>query len=333
MSTVLGVCHTDDSFDSDVSSRIWLTYRYNFIPLTAKQQYKHQYTSDSGWGCMIRTGQMMLAEALLRLELGRAWRLVNSDTSYSLAHQNILRRFVDAPNVFCDLSIHRIVQIGVRYGKQPGDWYGPETIATVFQELVHANPYAKLSIHVARGSTIVSGRISQYFSNTTNKPLLLLIPVRLGLQRVNSIYQSFILGCLQLSCSVGIIGGKPRHSVYFIGHSVDGKLLYLDPHSVQKAVRMDGCFPRMADLQSYHCRQPRYMDVGEMDPSMTIGFLLENVAAFEQFCRDVKMLTNKTTPFFHVVDVEPCVNTDDVSDACAMDMSEEEEEEDWLLLT
>lgn len=330
----MGVCHHPEythHFTSDFSSRIWLTYRYNFIPLTAKQQYKQQYTSDGGWGCMIRTGQMMLAEALLRLKVGRAWRLVNNDASYSLAHQNILRRFVDAPSVFCDLSIHRIVQIGVRYGKHPGDWYGPETIAMVFKDLVHANPYAKLSIHVATGSTIVTGRIAQYFSDTTNKPLLLLTPVRLGLQRVNSIYRSFILGCLQLSCSVGIIGGKPRHSVYFIGHTVDGKLLYLDPHSVQKAVSMDDCFPRMADLLSYHCTQPRFMDIGEMDPSMTIGFLIENIASFHQFCRDVQLLTDRTTPFFHVVDVEPCVaNTGYVSDACVLDMSEEEE--DWLLL-
>jgi len=331
MSTVLGVCHTQNSLDSDVSSRIWLTYRYNFIPLTGAQQYKQQYTSDSGWGCMIRSGQMMLAEALLRLELGRAWRIVNNDTSYSLAHQNILRRFVDAPNVFCDLSIHRIVQIGVRYGKHPGDWYGPETIATVFQELVHANPRAKLSIHVARGSTIVTNRIAQYFSDTTNKPLLLFIPVRLGLQHVNSTYQSFILGCLQLSCSVGIIGGKPRHSVYFIGHTADGKLLYLDPHSVQRAVQMDDCFPRMADLLSYHCTRSRCMDIGEMDPSMTIGFLLENIASFQQFCRDVQNLTSRSTPFFHVVDVEPCVVTGNVSDVPVMS-EEEEEEEDWLVL-
>lgn len=76
-------------FLDDFESRIWLTYRSNFPPIPKsadpkptttmsfsdrlKSQLGSQggFTSDSGWGCMIRSGQSLLANALLILRLGR----------------------------------------------------------------------------------------------------------------------------------------------------------------------------------------------------------------------------------------------------------------------
>jgi cysteine protease ATG4 len=77
------------SFLDDFEARIWLTYRSNFpliaksqdpsaasamsIPVRLRSQFGNPagFTSDTGWGCMIRSGQCILANSLLMLKLGR----------------------------------------------------------------------------------------------------------------------------------------------------------------------------------------------------------------------------------------------------------------------
>lgn len=77
------------SFLDDFDARIWLTYRSSFPAIAKSQDPKAQaamslpvrirsqfdkpagFTSDTGWGCMIRSGQSLLANALVMLRLGR----------------------------------------------------------------------------------------------------------------------------------------------------------------------------------------------------------------------------------------------------------------------
>ena len=77
------------NFVADFESRMWLTYRSNFptikksqdpnasaamsLSVRLRSQLVDQggFTSDTGWGCMIRSGQSLLANALLMLRLGR----------------------------------------------------------------------------------------------------------------------------------------------------------------------------------------------------------------------------------------------------------------------
>ena len=71
-------------FLDDCESRVWLTYRSNFPPIKKSSDASMTlsvrlrslgdqagFTSDAGWGCMIRSGQSLLANALVMLRLGR----------------------------------------------------------------------------------------------------------------------------------------------------------------------------------------------------------------------------------------------------------------------
>lgn len=79
-------------FLDDFESRLWFTYRSNFSAIKKSPDPKALnaiglavrlrsqlvdhggFTSDTGWGCMIRSGQSLLANALLMLRLGRGMK-------------------------------------------------------------------------------------------------------------------------------------------------------------------------------------------------------------------------------------------------------------------
>ena len=131
-------------------------------------------TSDNGWGCMLRSGQMLLAQTLVRHCLGTAWlrgrpAAAQRDGSTSetgdaadlvaaqpAAFQATLRRiaglFVDHPQ--CPFSVHSIAARGAAHGVRVGAWFAPTPVCLALRDLVARTAPAGLACVVARDATV-----------------------------------------------------------------------------------------------------------------------------------------------------------------------------------
>jgi cysteine protease ATG4 len=121
--------------------------------------------------------------------------------------------------------------------------------------------------------------------------LLLLIPLRLGLDVFNEEYVQSVAHIFSLPQSVGILGGRPRGARWFYGAYADGsKILGLDPHTVQSAPKVkeevqgttndnkkELCIDLTDEyLASVHTAYPELLDLNRMDPSIALGFYCRN---------------------------------------------------------
>ncbi|ETL91044.1 hypothetical protein L917_10368 [Phytophthora nicotianae] len=314
-----------DAYKRSFESILWFTYRRDYPAMTP-----YEHTSDAGWGCMLRSAQMLLGQALQRRILGREWRLpalfeTEIDARLPETYVQLLRWFADSPDVECRYSIHHMVKLGVQYDKLPGEWYGPTTAAQVLRDLVnlHRREFGgELAMYVPQEGVVYSDDVAklcvshieqetaekevkdedapEFFDPLLHPPttedksdwstaLLILIPLRLGLDQVNERYVPAIQKTFAFPQSVGIIGGKKGHSVYFVGTQQD-QLHLLDPHDVHPAPELNAAFPTATHLRTVHSSRPLVMNVTTIDPSLALGFLCENRADYEDFERRVRIL-------------------------------------------
>ncbi|XP_054161470.1 cysteine protease ATG4C-like [Oppia nitens] len=382
-----------DLFRHDFYSRIWFTYRRQFPKLD-----NSSLTTDTGWGCMLRSAQMLLAQALLIHYLGRHWRWKGSQSDKEdMIHRMIIKWFADDPNASCSpFSVHQLVRFGEQMGKKPGDWYGPASVAHLLKNTLstaaESNPILNnICCYVAQDCTVyIEDVITLCTSNSTlnretlhldkkrfSKPndeikrkfslssqnssdieigliahedmsydsllesssksrtpsllscgkmnstfnltdtsysssgprslpfivnksannslktdssqnkwrgVVIIVPVRLGSDRLNPIYISCVKQILSHSSCLGIIGGKPKHSLYFMGFQ-DEKLIYLDPHYCQSTVDVRQInFP----LDSFHCDNPLKTPITCMDPSCALAFYCRTQPEFFDFVKTMK---------------------------------------------
>uniref|UniRef100_A0A6Q2WR53 Cysteine protease n=1 Tax=Esox lucius TaxID=8010 RepID=A0A6Q2WR53_ESOLU len=285
---ILGECYNAKTEKtellSDVHSRLWFTYRKKFSPIGGTGP-----SSDAGWGCMLRCGQMILAQALVCSQLGRAWRW-KADAGQPEEYQRILQCFLDRKDS-C-YSIHQMAQMGVGEGKSVGEWYGPNTVAQVLKKLALFDDWNSLAVYVSMDNTVVIEDItttcplsqSQLLSDW--RPLLLVIPLRMGINHINPVYIQALKECFKMPQSCGVLGGKPNLAYYFIGF-VGEELIYLDPHTTQSALESEA--GSGVDDLTYHClRSPRRMKITNLDPSVALGFFCKSEEDFDGWCNLVQ---------------------------------------------
>ncbi|GFN96165.1 cysteine protease [Plakobranchus ocellatus] len=402
--------HDRDSIKYDIRSRLWITYRRGFHAIGGTGP-----ATDQGWGCMLRCGQMMMAQALVLHHLGRQWRWQPCCSNEK--YWKILRMFEDRK--MATYSIHQIASMGEAEGKAVGQWFGPNTIAQVLKRIAVYDEWSKLVIHVALDNVVIlddilklckpqpgdseselhpSGAVNgeaaadkflpegEKFSHFVNdslpqtesqklrsrpyatggicngnssssgadsqagddagkytsrasqaekqgcnrssndktkttssspsssssssppssskwKPLVLFIPLRLGLTEINPIYFDSLRKCFAMKQSIGIIGGKPNHAHWFIGY-VGKELIYLDPHTNQNVVDLDS--RSMSSDLSYHCvTPPSRMSFSKLDPSIALGFYCATEKDLTDLCLNFSLQDSSCRSMFEVREHAP----------------------------
>ncbi|KAJ7330308.1 peptidase family C54-domain-containing protein [Mycena albidolilacea] len=206
------------------------------------------WTSDTGWGCMLRTSQSLLATAVGRVGEPPLHPTPpvpfppRSRAAHAL-HARLLSWFLDAPAA--PFGVHRMALAGKAAGKDVGMWFGPSAAAGALRMLVDAFPACGLGVSVATDGTLYQTEVFAASHSPSGKdtkqqrwgdrPVLLLLGIRLGLDGVNPIYYETIKALYTFPQSVGIAGGRPSSSYYFVGVQGDG-LFYLDPHHSRPSV-------------------------------------------------------------------------------------------------
>ncbi|KAL8998437.1 MAG: hypothetical protein Q9169_002474 [Polycauliona sp. 2 TL-2023] len=310
------------AFLDDFESRIWMTYRSNFpnirrsddpnasasmtFAVRLRSQIVDQggFTSDTGWGCMIRSGQSLLANALVTLRLGRDWRRGMQERE----EREVLSLFADDPSA--PFSVHKFVEHGASAcGKHPGEWFGPSATARCIQALSEHSATTDLKVYInGDGADVYEDRLLSLATTGEGQftPVLVLVGIRLGIDRVTPAYWEALKASLQLPQSIGIAGGRPSSSHYFVGHQGES-FFFLDPHQPRPALpRHSGVDDySKEDIDSCHTRRLRRIPIQEMDPSMLIGFLIRDKDDWDDWRRRVTEVEGK--PVVHVADKEPMI--------------------------
>jgi cysteine protease ATG4 len=366
-------------FLRDFQCIIWFSYRKDFPPLGPAQ-----LTSDIGWGCMLRTGQMILAQTLVYHLLGRDWRLSLNDTNQPFSiYRQILRLFTDSPLISSPYSVHNIVMRNKKMVRlnnpdivensttnpfKAEPWFAPSAICRVLKSLVHNYGPNSLTMYVPTDPVVYMDKVVQlctqrHHRHPTNKnanknannssnnnnnnsgtdadsnnnnnnqqheehasstddssddqasepsvpwrSLFILIPMRLGVDKINPIYFETIFACLRMPQSVGIIGGKPKQSFWFVGYQ-DEHLIYLDPHIVQESVQPNTKFSD----ETYHCSVPQKIHISEVDPSLAVGFYCHTKEEFDNLCNSIEEMSKTSTPIFTIEQHEPVYDSEEDS--------------------
>ncbi|PVU89724.1 hypothetical protein BB561_005188 [Smittium simulii] len=283
---------------------IWCTYRYNCRPVDP-----NNFSTDAGWGCMLRAGQSLVAQALQYHYFGQDYNIDWNNKAERAQYLKIIELLMDDQDDSSIFSIYKMSDCGKKQGKTVGEWFGPSGTCNILRELgsncnIPINFYTTSDgiiniidlIKVKDAKQTVDINNEKFAQNCFMYSTLVLLVTRLGIDKINPIYNDFIKFCLTVPQSVGIVGGKPSSALYFVGFDKND-LIYLDPHYNRPAIeRKEIEKYSKDDIISYRCTEPRKINLNRIDPCMFIGFYIHDVHELVDFYSRVTSLSKKNIP-------------------------------------
>lgn len=352
-----------------VSKIFQFTYRSDFEKITNQEV---EYTSDCGWGCMIRAAQMMLSKFILENKIFKYTNLSGKEISinnqedmillnklkyetlllfldnymkieeilenedfkfYTENFQNLknLKIFYNFENseysetppalyiseVTPPFSIQNICRLGENFDKGAGIWFSDVIMSSIFCEINRElKPVSNTEfLHFKEG--VIKEEDIHSFRFTHG--CLIFVSVRLGLDSIVREYFESIRHIFKIPRNLGIIGGKKNSALFFIGeHSEKDKLIYLDPHVNQKAVK-DSNSLLYSEFLTYSPKYFYNLNIGNMSPAFTTAFYFRNSQEYDELIKHLEIHSGFIFPVFKFKKIaENCNNHCECDCKCDM---------------
>lgn len=254
MITILGKKYTrnqdeNKEFDKRFQSIPYFSYKYNFPHFE-----NSLLNSDIGWGCTYRCGQMLLCNVLN--DLNKKHYNNHQENNHEEENRKILNLFDDT--ITQPFSIHTMVKaVGDIYNYNIGTWLGPCTLSFTLKKIV--SDFSSFNKNIILPNIYITNDSIIYKNEITKFPVLVLLPLQLGLNYINSYFTSILFEILDHRLCMGIIAGKPKASFFIIGHT-ETNFLYLDPH----------------EITNNNIKNKHYIHTSDLDSSILLSFMCLN---------------------------------------------------------
>ncbi|CAG9580539.1 putative AUT2/APG4/ATG4 cysteine peptidase [Leishmania major strain Friedlin] len=249
---------------------LYFSYRNCFPPLPSGS------TTDTHWGCLVRTTQMLVGTCLLRYHCKGAYVLPEADNAE--LKERISRLFMDVPSA--PLGIHKAEdeahKNSVKYASMLSPTEAGMAIAAAliaFRAQGGDVPFTFCceSRHIDEPAVMAKLLEGQH--------VVLIIPVVLGIAPMSDQYELVMLKILDVKACCGIAGGFKQASLYMFGHQ-GRSVFFMDPHYVQNAYTSSRTVGTLEGSRG-ELRARRF------DPCMVLGFYLHTPEDYRVFAEEL----------------------------------------------
>lgn len=279
---LLGINYNKNEIEKIIYSKLWFTYRSYFPNIEGTY-----LTNDIGWGCTIRSGQMLIGNTIIRKNLGSNWKY--DKTTISNEYHKIINKFQD--NYDGEFSLHNILKYYKIFEHEPGDWIGPYSFCKILEKMEKNLMGSQIKYYNFINAELDINSIEEQEGNIS---YLLTFPVRLGIKEISSKYYDNILYLTKNKYFNGIIGGNNKASYYFIGSNDNNKLIYLDPHIVNRYNIEESI------EDEYHTNEINELDISLLSPTFSISFYFES---YKEIIDMRELLDNTTDKYYPIISV------------------------------
>lgn len=243
-------------------------------------RYRKEFISDVGWGCTIRSGQMVLFNMLLfkiiqaRLDPAQSRNL--EDRSI-----NLLNLFHD--NKTTNFSFGNFIEKSSEgAGKKLNDYWNAKEFFMACEGILKENNNLirflnvdiRLKVIIADDGAINVGAAKEALSR--DMAVLLVFNINIGCEENRRRFKKEFFDLIELQFFSGMIVGKRKEAYYVFGSYAD-KLLYLDPHKIR-----DWTSERNFDVSTYY-----EISYDKLNASITLTFTVLDTDEFYEFLDEV----------------------------------------------